>query len=205
MSTQPVYRGGAAAAAALIGQVSTYPIEVVRARVTVSGAPVMKTVREVAAEGGFKAFYGGLAPTLAAVVPFVAVQNASIDLGRHTTGHGAGGGSGAPSYVHLWLVGAFAGCSAQTFTYPLDVLRRRLQVGALADEVARGGWVSAARGVVRREGLGSLFAGIGATYLKSVPSVATIATVCVSMNQYFAQKYKTEHEAKVMRGDHLVS
>ena len=36
---------------------------------------------------------------------------------------------------------------------------------ALADEVARGGWVSAARGVVRREGFGSLFAGIGATYL----------------------------------------
>mgnify|MGYP001436336709 CR=1 FL=1 len=48
-----------------------------------------------------------------------------------------------------------------------------------------------------------IFAGIGATYLKSVPSVATIATVCVSMNQYFAQKNKTEHEAKVMRGDHL--
>ena len=75
MSTQPVYRGGAAAAAALIGQVSTYPIEVVRARVTVTGAPVAKVVREVAAEGGFKSFYGGLAPTLAAVVPFVAVQN----------------------------------------------------------------------------------------------------------------------------------
>jgi len=197
---EPIYRGGAAAAAALIGQVSTYPIEVVRARVTVSGAPVMKTVREVANEGGMKAFYGGLAPTLAAVVPFVAVQNASIDLGRHTTGHGAGG---APSYVHLWLVGAFAGCSAQTFTYPLDVLRRRLQVGALADEVARGGWVAAARGVMRREGFGSLFAGIGATYLKSVPSVATIATVCVSMNQYFAKQNKHEHEAKVMRGDHL--
>ena len=105
--------------------------------------------------------------------------------------------------MHLWLVGAFAGCSAQTFTYPLDVLRRRLQVGALADEVARGGWVSAARGVVRREGLGSLFAGIGATYLKSIPSVATIATVCVSMNQYFAKQNKHEHEAKVMRGDHL--
>jgi len=195
---EPIYRGGAAAGAALIGQISTYPIEVVRTRVTISGAPVMNVIREVAAEGGFRAFYGGLAPTLAAVVPFVAVQNASIDLGRNTTGHGQ---DGAPSYVHLWLVGAFAGCSAQTFTYPLDVLRRRLMAGSLAGNVARDGWVAAARGVVQREGIGSLFAGIGATYLKSVPSVATIATVCVSMNQYFARQNKAEHEAQIRRGD----
>lgn len=194
---EPFYRGGAAAGAALIGQVSTYPIEVVRVRVTVAGAPILKVVREVAAEGGVRAFFGGLGPTLAAVVPFVAVQNASIDLGRNTTGHGA---DGAPSYVHLWLVGAFAGCSAQTFTYPLDVLRRRLQMGSLADEVARGGWAAATRGVVQREGIGSLFAGIGATYLKSVPSVATIATVCVSMNRYFAAQNKTEHEAQFRPG-----
>ena len=66
-------RGGAAAAAALIGQVSTYPIEVVRSRVTVS-VPARKSLGEVAAEGGFKSFYGGLAPTLAVVVPSVAVQ-----------------------------------------------------------------------------------------------------------------------------------
>ena len=83
------------------------------------------------------------------------------------------------------------------------MLRRRLQVGALADEVKAGGWLSAARGVVQREGYASLFAGIGATYLKSVPSVATIATVCVSMNQYFAKQNKIEREAKIMRGEHL--
>jgi len=100
---------------------------VVRARVTVGGGALAGAIRDVSREGGARAFYRGLGPTLAAVVPFVAVQNAAIDLGKAATDDGA-----PPSYARLCAVGAGAGVLAQTVTYPLDVLRRRLQIGGLA-------------------------------------------------------------------------
>ena len=44
-------------------------------------------------------------------------------------------------------------------------------------------WLSVARGL----GVRSLFAGIVPTYAKTVPAVATVSCVCVSMNTWFKQ------------------
>ena len=154
----------------------------------------MKTVREVAAEGGFKSFYGDLAPTLAAVVPmgrprmrrsiWAGIRRATRPVAR------------PPSYVHLWLVGAFAGCTPKRSPTRWTSLGDDCRSGALADEVAQGGWMAAARGIVRRENLGSLFAGIGATYLKSVPSV--LDHHGARIDEPVAKQNKRRHEAKVV-------
>ena len=182
---EPLYRSACAGTAALVGNVLTYPLDVVRARLTVGagGSSFRGVVAALYADGGSRAFYRGLGPTLAAVVPFVAVQNSVIDAGRSI--HSARDPE-PPSYAKLGLIGAAAGAAAQTVTYPLDVLRRRLQVlpgEASAAVVADRTWLSVARGL----GVRSLFAGIVPTYAKTVPAVATVSCVCVSMNTWFKQ------------------
>ena len=85
-------------------------------------------------------------------------------------------------FSQLMASGALAGVAAQTVVYPLDVLRRRVQL-----DRAGLGALGTLRAVVAREGWRALFAGIVPTYLKTVPAVATTATVCVSLVSHFKQ------------------
>ena len=74
----------------------------------------------------------------------------------------------APSYIH----------TGQTCVYPLDVLRRRMQLGgggASSAVMADTTWL-ALRQVVKQEGLKSLFSGIVPTYAKVIPAVAVAMT-----------------------------
>ena len=107
---------------------------------------------------------------------FVAVQNTTIDLAKAY----AGENGYAPSPPVLMASGALAGVAAQSVVYPLDVLRRRVQVDG-------GGAIATLRAIVARDGAKALFAGIVPTYLKTVPAVATTATVCVSLVSHFKQ------------------
>nr|GMD13243.1 mitochondrial carrier protein CoAc1-like [Ipomoea batatas] len=69
--------------------------------------------------------------------------------------------------------GALAGLFGQTFTYPLDVVRRQMQVENLQQGNAR--YRSTLDGlsvIVREQGCRQLFAGLSINYIKIVPSVA---------------------------------
>ena len=83
--------------------------------------------------------------------------------------------------VSLMLVfGAFSGLVGQTLTYPLDIVRRRMQVqgaGGPGPVVPPGQPVYTTTlgcllGMWRQEGLRSLFYGLHINYIKVVPSTA---------------------------------
>lgn len=182
---EPVYRGGCAAAAGIVGQVCTYPMDVVRARLTLrndGGGGILGAARAVYAEGGVRALYRGLFATCAAVAPFLAIQLPTLDILKSL----AAERGVKVDTTFLLCGGAFAGGLAQTVVYPLDLLRRRLQVGGQAAEgvVSDSTWLSI-RSIVRREGLRGLFAGIGPTYLKVMPATATGMTTAASIVGYY--------------------
>ncbi len=85
--------------------------------------------------------------------------------------------AGSPFVLHgcpglLLCGGATAGALAQTMVYPLDLLRRRMQVASLTNAegsktiVADSTWLALQRIVREGGGPRSLFAGIVPTYLK---------------------------------------
>jgi solute carrier family 25 (mitochondrial phosphate transporter), member 23/24/25/41 len=178
---EPVYRGSVAALAGIVAQTLTYPIDVIRARLSTfdSGHSVTQCARDIIKESGYKGLYKGLYPTLFAVAPFLACQYAAADSFKILS---ADYEIPLTTPVMLGITGT-AGIMAQTIVYPLDVIRRRMQVSVtgsaantanetvLADKT----WV-AMRQVVQREGFKSLFAGIIPTYLKVFPSVAIAMT-----------------------------
>lgn len=69
------------------------------------------------------------------------------------------------------LCGGLAGAIAQTVTYPLDVLRRRLQSsGQLGFNYA--GMADALKRMWREEGPGAFYRGLLPNYLKMVPAIS---------------------------------
>lgn len=77
-----------------------------------------------------------------------------------------------PVVVRL-MCGAFAGAAAQTASYPLDVVRRRMQLYGLSTHVPK--YRSTLDGIVtiiRTEGIKKLYIGLSINYLKVPPSHA---------------------------------
>lgn len=69
--------------------------------------------------------------------------------------------------------GAAAGVTAQTLTYPLDTLRRRMQMnGGPGQAVRYKGYVDCLRKMLQTEGGLSLFRGLGINCVKTVPGAA---------------------------------
>eukprot|EP00754_Rhynchopus_humris_P004081 Rhum_TRINITY_DN12098_c0_g1::Rhum_TRINITY_DN12098_c0_g1_i1::g.49193::m.49193/K14684/SLC25A23S; solute carrier family 25 (mitochondrial phosphate transporter), member 23/24/25/41 len=163
---EPAYRafvGGVAGGAATL---ATYPMDLVRARVTVGGGSeaALAVARQVYAEAGVSGLYKGVGPTLAAMVPFVAFQQSIYDLLRAIARSQAVEDSPA-----LFLAcGALAGAGAQTLVYPMDVVRRKAQAGASPSTFGS---------VFQRFGARGLLSGLGPTYAKVAPSVAISLTV----------------------------
>ena len=200
---EPFWRGLAGASAGIVGSVLTYPIDVVRARLTVDGArydhSVMRCVRAIAAEGGGQGgngsgggvwrmggFFRGLTPTLCAVAPFLALQQSAYDTTKRLALD-----AGAAASVPLFLACSMtAGAVAQTAVYPLDLIRRRIQMGAAKDVsgsaavIADSTWLASLRNVVAKEGFRGAFAGIGPTYATVIPSVMITKTAADTLIAY---------------------
>ena len=85
-------------------------------------------LRKIVAEEGCRGLYRGLGPTLYAVGPFVGIQLATVDMIKAS----CAATNTALSTPVLLGTGAAAGAAAQTVVYPLDVLRRRMQIGGEA-------------------------------------------------------------------------
>ena len=79
---------------------------------------------------GVRALYRGFLPTIAGIVPYAGISFFTYDTLKtvRTRAH-----RDVPvSSVERLVMGAIAGAVAQTVAYPLDLVRRRMQVHGLA-------------------------------------------------------------------------
>jgi hypothetical protein len=199
------------------------------------------TVRSVLAATvraeGLAGLYRGVGPTLVGILPYAGLKfyvyqkakaahahsSSAAGAARSSGGGGEGGqataaGSSTPappraSAPTLLAFGAAAGLVAQTATYPLDVVRRQMQVqglarmgggvgapgaAAAAASAAAAGPPAARLGapltstlgglaaLARSGGARALFAGVSINYLKVVPSTAIGFTVYDGLKGYLA-------------------
>ncbi|XP_030525415.1 mitochondrial carrier protein CoAc1-like [Rhodamnia argentea] len=124
--------------------------------------------RNVYREGGVRAFYRGIGPTLVGILPYAGLKyyiyeelKLKIPEDRQD------------SIVMRLSCGALAGLVGQTFTYPLDVVRRQMQ--AETAELGNARFKNTIEGlsnIVRNQGWRQLYAGLSINYIKVVPSVA---------------------------------
>lgn len=122
-------------------------------------------------EGGMRGLYRGVGPTLIGILPYAGLKFYIYEeLKRHVSE------DQQRSIMMRLSCGALAGLFGQTFTYPLDVVRRQMQVENLQVSVGGGArhkntWKGLTT-IVSQQGWRQLFAGLSINYIKIVPSVA---------------------------------
>ncbi|KAL3498968.1 hypothetical protein ACH5RR_041700 [Cinchona calisaya] len=191
----PLLRLGAGACAGIIAMSATYPMDMVRGRLTVQTerSPtqyrgIFHALRTVFVEEGPRALYKGWLPSVIGVIPYVGLNFAVYESLKDWLVKSRPFGLIKDSELSLTTklaCGAAAGTVGQTVAYPLDVIRRRMQMVGWKDaaSVVTGdgsskvpleynGMVDAFRKTVRHEGFGALYKGLVPNSVKVVPSIA---------------------------------
>lgn len=102
----------------------THPLDVMRVRLATQKELKgwSDCIKSISAEAGIRGFYKGYAPTVMSLAPFIAVNFSTFDYLK--TNYGGEN----PGPFRILFLGGVAGLSAQTVCYPLDTIRRRMQV-----------------------------------------------------------------------------
>ena len=171
------------AAAGMTSTLLTYPLDLVRSRLMMmhSGGGggggsqqytgiidcFSKTIRHE----GVRGLYGGLGPTLVGIVPYAGVSFAAFDTMKQYMPKDEQG-----KIKTQWklLCGAIAGFVSQTVSYPVDTIRRRLQLqGGLgrSEKLYKNAW-SCAYSIFQKEGISAFYHGLTTNLMRAAPNTA---------------------------------
>lgn len=143
----------------------THPLDVIRLRLAVetnlNGS--MDAVRSIYAENGARTFLKGYFPSVLSLAPFIAINFASFDILKNKVYEGK-----RPSTLGTLGLGATAGLIAQSVCYPLDLVRRRMQLRGKVYSSTPMAFVT----IVRKEGVLGLYKGMVPNAVKIIPNNA---------------------------------
>ncbi|XP_010545491.1 PREDICTED: probable mitochondrial adenine nucleotide transporter BTL1 [Tarenaya hassleriana] len=160
----------AGAAAGIASTLVCHPLEVLKDRLTVSPDlyPSLNiAVGKIFREDGIGGFYAGLSPTLVGMLPYSTCYYFLYDTMK--TSYCKSKNKKALNRPEMLVLGALAGLTASTISFPLEVARKRLMVGALRGKCPPN-MAAALAEVMREEGMMGLYRGWGASCLKVMPS-----------------------------------
>ena len=172
----------------------------VRGRLTAMGGALEQTkysgmgdaFARIVRQEGFSALFQGIAPTLLGIYPYVALNYVTYETIKEMAP-----GGGEASTAWKLLAGGVAGTTGQTVAYPLDLLRRRFQMQsapgnplpcvqcgrprrradvAASPEKRYKSVAHAVRTIVAKEGVGGLYKGFAANFIK------TCVSLCLSLS-----------------------
>ncbi|XP_014776178.1 solute carrier family 25 member 16 isoform X1 [Octopus bimaculoides] len=178
--------------AGMVALVVTYPLDVVRSRLAfqvkgehlyVGIVDTMKSIIHL--EGGTTALYKGMVPSILGISPYAGLsftcfeimKNLCLDYFPDTLGRPCQKTTGGIILIlpAKLLCGAWAGVIAQTTAYPLDVVRRRMQLSRMLPESHKydQGWLRTLLVIYREDGVSNgLFRGLTVNYIRVIPTVA---------------------------------
>lgn len=166
-------RFAAGSLAGATAQSCIYPMEVIKTRLAVMKSGQYKGLLDcglkIYKREGAKALFRGYVPNLIGIIPY-----AGIDMTVYETLKIAyikrNPGNPDPGVLVLLGCGTVSSTCGQLASYPLALVRTKLQAAATDD--ARLGFVSLAKKIVKEEGFAGLYRGIAPNFLKVLPAVS---------------------------------
>ncbi len=153
------------AAAGVTSTVTCFPLEVLRTRLACSDQyrNLVHAAAVISRTEGPGALFGGLGPSLAGVIPYAGANLGMYDALRFTYSK-VTGQEKVPKLAAL-CIGSVAGVTAATVTFPLEVVRRRMMMGAQYANT-----LAALTAISKAEGTSALFRGCMLNWVKLAPS-----------------------------------
>lgn len=173
----------AGASAGALATAATYPLDLLRTRFAAQGSgedrvytSLRRAVATIARDEGPRGFFRGLSPALVQIVPFMGVFFAVYEGLRPPLSAldlPFGGGEA--------LAGTLASVIAKTGVFPLDTVRKRIQVQGPTrsryvhkniPNYGRLGTIGTLQTILRREGARGLYRGLTVSLFKAAPASA---------------------------------
>ncbi|GAB5029772.1 mitochondrial carrier family [Nannochloropsis oceanica] len=190
----PFTRLVAGACAGGVACSACYPLDLIRTRLTIQDEgphkeyrSITHAFRKIAAVEGMGGLYRGLGTTLMVAVPNLAISyciygtmKEFIFHYKYPTRDVMEATLEEPHFVESLVCGATSGICSSLITYPMDVIRRRLQIlgvhpGCHRPGESVGPW-NELRTIVRNEGATGLYRGLVPELLKVTPMVGCTFT-----------------------------
>ncbi|XP_017160892.1 calcium-binding mitochondrial carrier protein SCaMC-3 isoform X4 [Poecilia reticulata] len=156
-------------------QTIIYPMEVLKTRLnlrkTGQFTGIADCAKQILQREGVAAFYKGYVPNMLSIVPYAGIDLAVYEtlklswLNRNT-------GLSDPGVMVLLGCGAVSSTCGMLASYPLALVRTRMQAQASVKGSPKLSMLSLLRNIVTQEGIAGLYRGISPNLLKIVPAVS---------------------------------
>jgi solute carrier family 25 protein 16 len=151
----------------------------------VASVPI-ESVRTIVPKAGLANFYRGFSATIMGMLPYAGMSFLTHDtagdvlrlpvISAYTTlPKPIDSPPHKPAPLNWWselLAGGIAGAVSQTSAYPLEVIRRRMQVGGTVGDGHKLGIGETARLILRERGVMGFWVGLSIGYVKIIPMAA---------------------------------
>ncbi|MCL7038332.1 hypothetical protein MKW94_005769 [Papaver nudicaule] len=190
----------------------TYPLDLVRTKLAyqvfdstkvnmkgaVHGEQVYRGISDCFSKifrtSGMRGLYRGVAPSLYGIFPYSGLKFYFYEEMKSYVPQ-----ERKNDIMVKLFCGSVAGLLGQTITYPLDVVRRQMQVQQLsASNVEMKGTMQSLVIIVKNQGWKQLFSGLSINYLKVVPSVAIGFAVYDNMKLWLRVPSRDESKTELV-------
>ncbi|KAG0017794.1 mitochondrial thiamine pyrophosphate transporter [Podila clonocystis] len=201
------------ATAGILATACTYPFDLLRTRFAVQRevyTGILQAFRHIYLKDGVKGYYKGMSPALIQVIPYMGIMFGSYDTLKQLASwlktkatnddSSISSSSDQKSLSHVllgledMLCGAMSGVVSKTGVYPLDMVRKRLQIQGSDQQKANTGILSpqpAAAGSLTGSGLASGGArAVTSTSVKAMPTTVWKTMVHIVRQEGYLALYK---------------
>ncbi|XP_018421196.1 PREDICTED: calcium-binding mitochondrial carrier protein SCaMC-3-like isoform X1 [Nanorana parkeri] len=174
--------------AGAIAQTVIYPMEVLKTRLalrhTGQFSGMSDCARHILRTEGVRAFSKGYLPNLLGIVPYAGIDLAVYETLKNTwLQRYQAGSSPNPGILVLLACGTVSSTCGQIASYPLALVRTRMQAQATIQDAPQLSMVALFRYIVAREGFLGLYRGIAPNFMKVIPAVSISYVVYENMKR----------------------
>ena len=166
----------AGALAGGISQTAIYPLEVLKTRLALRTTGQYKGILDAAikiyTKEGLRSFYRGYIPNILGIIPYAGIDLAVYETlkKKYLNSHSS---QEQPGFWMLLACGSASSTLGQMCSYPLALVRTRLQAQVLANIDQRNASMTGVfRTILQREGVFGLYRGITPNFIKVLPAVS---------------------------------